>query len=163
MTNQETYLAAKLRDYIETTRGIAGPGERLDYFLDLVRDFVGLQPAEFNVDSEVYAGRDYALLGNLVFAFKGNLHWQSKDAELQLQQFMADLKSRRPEANYFAIVTDGLNFHVYLPQYSESGEVVRLEKAYGLNLTSPMATLEQATNDLGVILSPFRPDRPGHS
>ena len=121
-----------------------------------------MRPDDFKLVSEVYAGRRYDLLGNLVFAFEGNLHWQIKESELRLHQYMADLKSRKPEADYFSMVTDGLHFHVYLPQYNEAGDVMRLEKIYGLNLPSPMTILEQATNDLGVILSPFRPARPGH-
>lgn len=158
MTEDETNLADRLRVYIETSRGITSTDERQVSFMDLVRDFVGLQPSDFIVNREIYAGQWYSVLGNLVVAFTGNLHWQIKEAEPRLRQYMTYLKSLAPKVDYFAIVTDGLHFHAYFPEYNESGEVVRLEKTFGLNLPSPLTTLEQATNDFGVILSPFRPN-----
>ncbi len=158
MTEDEPNLAERLRVYIETASGITSTDERQAAFMDLVRDFVGLQPSDFIVDREIYAGQGYSVLGNLVVAFTGNLHWRIKEADPRLRQYLTYLKSLGPNVDYFAILTDGLHFHAYLPQYDESGKVVRLEKTNGLNLPSPLTTLEQATNDFGVILSPFRPN-----
>lgn len=158
MAEDETNLAETLRAYIESVRGLSSSDERRGPLMDLVRDFVGLQPSSYKVDRQVYGGREYSVLGNLVVTYTGNLHWQIKEVEPQLQRFIAYLKTRRPDVDYFAFVTDGLHFHSYLPQYSETGEEVRLERAHGLNLPSPLSTLEQATDDLRAILSPFRPD-----
>ena len=40
-----------------------------------------------------------------------------------------------------------------MPRYDGTSGVVELEKTHGLNLVSPMMTPEQATHDLGVVLS----------
>ena len=98
-------------------------------------------------------GRVYALLGSLVFEFTGNLHWRGGEGESRLKTYIADLKSQRPQATYTAVITDGLHFHVYRPEYDESGRVVELASIHGLNLASPMMTPEQALQDLGTVLA----------
>ncbi len=157
MASQETLVAQKLRAYIDTVRETASLEEQCLQFADLVRTVLGIPLGDSEVQSEMYGGQMYVLLGNLVFDFKRNLHWQPKDAELQLQRYIADLRSRRDQTDYIAIVTDGLRFHVYMPRYDETG--VELEKIHGLNLASPMMTPEWAMQDLGIILSHFRKEQ----
>ena len=153
MAGQETPLSQKLREYVDTVRDTAGPEERRLQFLDLVRTVLGLPLSNFELQNEMYGGRMYALLGNLVLEVKANLPWRPKEAQLQLEEYITELNSRRPQSNYIAIATDGLHFPIYTPRYDETGRVVELEKIHGLNLVSPMMTLEQATHDLGVVLS----------
>ena len=150
---QETPLSQKLREYVDTVRDTAGAEERRLQFLDLVRTVLGIPFSNFELRNEMYGGRMYALLGNLVFQVKANLHWQPKEAELQLKGYITELNSRGSQTNYIAIATDGLHFHVYRPRYDETSRVVELERIHGLNLVSPMMTPEQATNDLGIVLS----------
>ena len=122
MASQETLVAQKLRAYIDTVRETASLEEQCLQFADLVRTVLGIPLGDSEVQSEMYGGQMYVLLGNLVFDFKRNLHWQPKDAELQLQRYIADLRSRRDQTDYIAIVTDGLRFHVYMPRYDETGQ-----------------------------------------
>ena len=154
MASQERLVEQKLQDYIEIVRETASLEEQCRQFSDLVRAVLGVRFGDSDVQSEVYGGQRYFLLENFVFDFKKNLHWQLKDAELQLRRYIADLRSRRDQTDYIAIVTDGLRFHVYMPRYGETG--VELEKIHGLNLASPMMTPERAVQDFGIILSHFR-------
>ena len=159
MASQDTLVVQKLREYIDTVRETATLEEQRLKFSDLVRTVLGIPLGDLEVQSEMYGGQIYVLLGNLVLDFKRNLHWQPKDAELQLRRYIADLKSRRDQTAYIAIATDGLHFHVYRPQYDETGRLVELEKIHGLNLASPMMTPERAVRDLGMVLSHFHQER----
>ena len=156
MSGQESTLAQKLREYVETVRGTVSDDQRRRHFIDLVRSLLGVHLADFEVEKQVYKGRVDAPPVNLVFEFKLDIHWQREDAELQLKQHITDLKSRNPETTYTAIATDGLHFHVYVPHYDETGRVMKLENADGLNLDSPMMTSERAMHDLEVLLSHLR-------
>ena len=156
MSGQEATSAQKFREYVETVRGTVSDNERLLYFMDLVRSLLGVHLVDFEVEKQVYQGRANAPPVNLVFEFKLDIHWQLEDAELQLKRHITDLKSRNPETTYTAIATDGLHFHVYIPHYDETGRVVKLENAAGLNLASPMMTSEQAVHDLKILLAHLR-------
>ncbi len=156
MASQETLVAQKLREYIDAVRETTSLEEQRLQFSDMVRTVLGIPLGDSEVQSEMYGGQMYVLLGNLVFDFKRNLHWQPKDAELQLRRYIADLKSRRDQTDYIAIATDGLHFHVYRSRNDETGRIVELEKIHGLNLASPMMTPERAVRDLGMILAHFR-------
>ena len=119
--------------------------------INLVCAFLGMSATDFQV--ETYSGQQFVLLANLVLEVKANLHWHQSNEELKTRQYIADLNSRKPQANYVAIVTDGLHFHTFIPRYDESGRVVELEKGCGLNLDSPLSTPESALQDLKTILS----------
>ncbi len=156
MAEQETMLAQKLRDYIDTVRETVGVEERRLHLMDLVRTVLGMSATDFHQENESYSGRLFILLANLVFEVKPNLHWHHSDEELQMKQYITDLNFRKPQTNYVAIVTDGLHFHTCIPRDDETGRVVELEKVGGLNLDSPMLTPESAAQDLEMILSHFR-------
>ncbi len=153
MADQETMLAQTLRNYIDTVRETVGIEERRLHLMDLVRTFLDMPATDFQV--ETYSGRLFVLLANLVFEVRANLHWHLSDEELKIKQYLTDLNSRKPQANYVAIVTDGLHFHTFIPRYDETGRVVELEKVCGLNLDSSMSTPEGAAQDLKMILSDF--------
>ncbi len=153
MADQETMLAQTLRNYIDTVRETAGVEERRLHLMDLVRSFLDTSATDFQL--ETYSGRLFLRLANLVFEVKPDLHWQQSEEELKTKQYMTDLNSRNPQPNYIIILTDGLHFHTCIPRYDEAGRVVELEKVSGLNLGSPMSTLEGAARDLKGILSDF--------
>ena len=90
---QETPLTQKLREYVDTARDTAGAEERRLQFLDLVRTVLGIPFSNFELRNEMYGGRMYALLGNLVFQVKANLHWHPKEAEIQLKGYITELNS----------------------------------------------------------------------
>ena len=156
MASQEESLVQRLGVYVNAMRVVPSLDERRLHLTELVRRLLGIPLADFEVESEVYVGRRYDLIGNLVLSVKGNLHWQPADDILQLKEYIDDLNSRRPQVDYTTIVTDGLFFHVYRPQYDQTGRVVELETIRGLNLSSPKMTPEQAVQDLSVVLSNFR-------
>ncbi len=151
MADQETMLAQNLRDYIGIIRDSVGVEEKQLHLINLVCAFLGMSATDFQV--ETYSGQQYVLLANLVLEVKANLHWHRSNEELKTRQYIADLNSRKPQANYVAIGTDGLHFHTFIPRYDESGRVVELEKGCGLNLDSPLSTPENALQDLKTILS----------
>ncbi len=151
MADQETMLAQNLRDYIGIIRDTVGVEEKQLHLINLVSAFLGVSATDFQV--ETYSGQQFALLANLVLEVKADLHWHQSNEELKTRQYIADLNSRKPQANYVAIVTDGLHFHTLIPRYDESGGVVELEKGCGLNLDSPLSTLESALQGLKTILS----------
>ena len=153
MADQETMLAQTLRNYIDTVRETVGVEERRLHLMDLVRTFLDMSATDFQV--ETYSGRVFLLVANLVFEVKANLHWHLSDEELKIKQYVTGLNSRKPQANYVTIVTDGLRFHICIPRYDETGRVVVLEKVCGLNLDSPISTPESAALDLKTILSDF--------
>ncbi len=151
MADQETSLAQKLRDYVDTVRSTDTLDKLRVHCMDLLLSLPDMQLADFKVEKDVYEGRVYTLLGNLVFDFERNLHWQLKDMEIHIKHYINDLQTRRPLTSYVVIATDGLSFHVYMPQYDESGKVMELEKIHGLNLASPMMTPERAMDELGMV------------
>ena len=153
MADQETMLAQTLGNYIDKVREAVGVEERRLHLIDLVRTFLDRSATDFEV--ETYSGRRFVLLSNLVLEVKANLHWHLSDEELKTKHYITDLNSRKPQTNYVTIVTDGLHFHTCIPRYDETGRVVELEKVCGLNLDSPMSTLENAAQDLKMILSDF--------
>ena len=153
MADQETMLAQSLRDYIGKVRDAVRVEEKQLHLTDLVCAFLGKSATDFQV--ETYSGQQFVQLANLVLEVKANLHWQQSNEELKMRQYITDLNSRKPQANYVAIVTDGLHFHTFIPRYDESGRVVELEKVCGLNLDSPLSTPESALQDLKTILSDF--------
>ena len=107
MADQETLLAQKLRDYIDTVRETVGVEERRFHLMDLVRTVLGMSATDFHQENKSYSGRLFILLANLVFEVKANLHWHQSDEELQIKQYITDLNFRKPHSNYVAIVTDG--------------------------------------------------------
>ena len=151
MADQETMLAQNLRDYISIIRETIGVEEKQLHLINLVCAFLGMSATDFQV--ETHSGQQFVLLANLVLEVKANLHWHQSNEELKTRQYIADLNSRKPQANYVAIVTDGLHFHTCIPRYDETGRVVELEKGCGLNLDSPLSTPESALQDLKTILS----------
>jgi len=151
MADQETMLAQNLRDYIGIIRDAVGVEEKQLHLMNLVCACLGMSATDFQV--ETYSGQQFVLLANLVLEVKANLHWHQSNEELKTRQYIADLNSRKPQANYVAIVTDGLHFHTFIPRYDEIGRVVELEKGCGLNLDSPLSTPESALQDLKTILS----------
>ena len=119
MADQETMLAQNLRDYIGIIRDAVGVEEKQLHLMNLVCAFLGMSATDFQV--ETYSGQQFVLLANLVLEVKANLHWHQSNEELKTRQYIADLNSRKPQANYVAIVTDGLHFHTFIPRYDESG------------------------------------------
>lgn len=153
MGGQEAYLAEKIPVYVQKVRGAATLEERMSHFLDLTRSILDAELEDFEVDRHVSTGRIYALLRNLAFEFTGNLHWHGWEGESRLKAYIADLKSRRPQATYTAVITDGLHFHVCRTEYDERDKDVALASIHGLNLVSPMMTPERALEDLRTLLS----------
>ena len=64
MASQETLVAQKLREYIETVRETTSLEEQRLQFTDMVRTVLGIPLGDSEVQSEMYGGQMYVLLGN---------------------------------------------------------------------------------------------------
>ena len=162
MEDQEIALRQKLREYVDTVRSTTALDKVQAHCIDLLRSLPGTQLADIEVENEAHESRVYALLGNLIFDFERNIHWQSKDLEGHLKHYISYLRLQSPQTKYVVITTDGLSFHVYMPRYDKTDELVELEKIFGLNLASPMMTPERVMRDLGFVLGDVPLDTRNH-
>ena len=156
MASQGTFPQEKLSEYIKAVGSVNNHDEWWSHFIEVARCVPDLQISDLRPEKQVHEGREYALLGNLVFQYKRDLHKRWGDDNQSLRRFIGSLKARYPQTAFTAVTTSGLAFHVYSPQLDEAGRVTDLESVAGLNLSSPMMAPEQALRDLGDILSHCR-------
>jgi len=153
MSSENTPPIQKLSEYLGSVASVSTHDEWWRRFIDLLRSLPELQVRDLHIEKQEYEGREYTVVGNLIFEFNRVMHKGWGDPTASLKRCLANLKTRRSQASFTAIATDGLSFHVYKPQFDEAGLVVEMKTVYGLNLASPMMTPEQAQQDLGHILS----------
>jgi hypothetical protein len=116
----------ELPAYREKVR-TSGHDARRQSFFDLARkafgiDMLAWEEDAWEVEAKVYRGWVDALLGRLVLEFKTNLSNELDDAEGQLKRYVAHLHQQDPAAQFTAVATDGLTFHIYRPEHVD-GEV----------------------------------------
>lgn len=156
MTSENTAPTRKLSDYLGSVANASTHDEWWRRFIDLLHSLPEVQVTDLRIEKQEYEGREYTVVGNLIFEFNRVMHKGWGDPTVSLKRYLANLKTQRTQASFTAIATDGLSFHVYKPQFDEAGLVIKMEPVYGLNLASPMMTPEQAQQDLGHILSHFQ-------
>jgi hypothetical protein len=135
--------------YLEQVRGVATSVEWLALFSDLC---VALPSRVFPQPSPMPEVPGCYICGNLLIEYRRDMHGRWGDPNASLRRSLAQTHAQRPHAPLAALATNGLAFHVYKPDFDESGHVVELHPADGLNLASPMMTPERAVQEISGLL-----------
>jgi len=144
-------------EYLESVQAQQSEPAKSQRFLLLLKDLFGVQPGfieDYVAGIEKYVkvkqkdrilrGRVDNLFGNLVIEFERDLSKTRREAEEQLQRYVACLWSQEPPAKrapYLCMAADGVRFVVYSPTIEERDrtdiqpEEVRLELVEEVDLT----------------------------
>jgi len=144
--------------YLESVQAQQSESAKSHRFFGLLKDLFGLQPSfieDYVAGIEKYVkvkqkdrilrGRVDNLFGNLVIEFERDLSKTRREAEEQLQRYVACLWSQEPPAKrapYLCMAADGIHFVIYSPtvEERESWEIqpedVRLEVVEEVDLAA---------------------------
>ena len=88
---------------------------RRNLLINFLREGMGLDPVEFELEHKVQVhkvrGRIDALFRHLIIEVKTDIERERRTAKEELKKYF---ESRKDPKEYFGLVTDGLNFKVYL-------------------------------------------------
>jgi methylase of polypeptide subunit release factors len=144
-------------EYLESVKAQQSESAKSHRFFGLMKDLFGLQPGfiedyvagieryvKVKQKDRILRGRVDNLFGNLVIEFERDLNKTRREAEEQLQRYVAYLWSQEAptkRAPYLCLAADGIRFVVYSPTIEERSkpdiqpEEVRLELIEEVDLT----------------------------
>ncbi|MBM3925801.1 MAG: hypothetical protein FJ320_07405 [SAR202 cluster bacterium] len=141
-----------LARYLERVRGAATPGEWWALFSDLCVALPGLERRKLPNPFSQAASPACGLCDNLVIEYRRDMHQRWGDPNAGLRLGVSEARARNPRLSLAALATNGLTFHVYTPDFDESGRVIGLHPADGLNLVSPMMTPQRSVEEMSGLL-----------
>ena len=153
MGRENTAPIHNLSDYQSSVVNASTHSEWWRQFVSLLHSLQGVQLTDLHIEKQKYEGCEYTLVGNVIFEFNRFMHKGWGDSTASLKRYLTNLKIHRSQANFTAIATDGLLFHVYRPQFNEAGLLVEMKTVSGLNLASPMMSPTLAQKEIGHMLS----------
>ena len=149
MHKKDTRLQRNLHEYIEAIENLNRHDDWWSHFMKIMRCIPNLQSTHLKSAKHMHEGYEFTVLENLIFQYTKDLHKRWEDDSKQLRRFLGNLNAQHPQTAFTPVLTNGLAFHVYSPQTDQTGMITNLETVYGLNLSSPLMTPEQALSDLG--------------
>ena len=159
MSNSNTFNVDSLQDYVTRVRGYLSYDKRRTCLISLIEFVLDERLGCSKIEEEEYRGRSYLIAGNMIIDVRKDIHWHYENYRDQIKDYLTYLKAQYHERAYMAIITDCLRFHVYMPKYNESDQMLELETSRGINLTNSLITPQQGLNELRGILSNFKQDQ----
>lgn len=148
MNRKDLRLERNLNEYIEAIGNLSRHDDWWNHFIKIIRCVPTLQSTDLKSVKHMHEGYEFTVLGNLIFQYKKDLHKRWGDDGKPLRRFLGNLNAQHPQTDFTPVLTNGLAFHVYSPQTDRTGMITTFETIYGLNLSSPLMTPEQALSDL---------------
>ena len=159
MSNSDPSNVDVMQDYVTGVRGYLSYDKRRKCLISLIKFVLDERLGCSKIKEEEYMGRSYLIIGNTIIDVRKDIHWHYENHRDQIKDYLIYLKAQHHERTYMTIITDGLRFHVYMPKYDESSQMLELETSRGINLTNPLITPQQGLNELRDILSNFKQDQ----
>ena len=141
-----------LARYLERVRGVATRSEWWALFSDLCADLPSMPGKGLPKPSSLADNPACCICNNLVIEYRRDMHQHWGDPNASLRLGLTQARTRHPDTPLAALATNGVAFHVYTADFDESGHVVELRPADGLNLASPMMTPQRAVDEISGLL-----------
>jgi len=120
-------LDGLLSHYLGAVRSQGSHTGKVHQFVNFLEQVFRLQHTDYELEPGVsdalleVRGRIDTVIGDTLFEFKTNLARELGDAETQLCNYLAVFHRRSPNRRCVGIATDGVEFRVYEPLFSDSG------------------------------------------
>lgn len=116
-----------LREYLALVRAQRSHVGKVVQFIRFLENTFQVGGVDYEVEQRVDDARLQlrgwidTVIGDTLFEFKTNLRRELADAENQLRSYLAVFHQRSGERGCVGIATDGVQFHVYAPQFQDGG------------------------------------------
>jgi len=137
-----------LAHYLERVRSVATRNEWWTLFSDLCQALPSMPEKRLPQPSSLADSPTCCIYDNLVIEYRRDMHQRWGDPNAGLRLGLDRARAQQPHLPLAALATNGLAFHVYTADFDESGHVVELHPADGLNLASPMMTPQRAVDEI---------------
>lgn len=141
----ENNFSSIIRDHVAKSRSANTHPAKLVVLSTLLEKLFGVKLEELIPGIETKLGSKVLglrgsvdlVFSNVIFELKIDLKRELDDAEKQLAKYFQALLEREPDKNHIGIVTDGVDFIVYIPKI-KNGQVVGLSKTSSLNMAETL-------------------------
>lgn len=178
----ENNFSSIIRDHVAKSRSANTHPAKLVVLSTLLEKLFGVKLEELIPGIETKLGSKVLglrgsvdlVFSNVIFELKIDLKRELDDAEKQLAKYFQALLEREPDKNHIGIVTDGVDFIVYIPKI-KNGQVVGLSKTSSLNMAETLPSESVLWLDSFIFAKPkiipsamdlrwrFGPDSPTYS